>query len=489
MKPKTYPDSILNKEKSFISDYLLNEKGHLKAPAVSAIPEALQGQLKAVAINRGILNSENITECIYWVINDLTDYPKKCISCNGNITKFHSFSRGYPHQRCSTKCSNSDTSVKKRKKKTSLEKYGTEFPWQNQEIKSKSRKAFVNNWFERRFAQFSPEYTPITIKEQYEGSKTKFIWQHRCGHVFEEYMTWKNLKPMCPACRPDSGSRQQRDIIDFIKSIYQGNVVSNDRRTIWPLELDVYLPEKKIAIEYHGLYWHSYSSPETPEQKNKHKRKADICDTGGIKLIQIWEHEWREQQHIVKSRLKSIIGVDERIFARKCQIKLVDSKDAVNFQEELHIQGSAQSSIRIGLYLKDKLVALMTFGKPRFSKQYQWELIRYCSKGTIVGGASKLLRHFIREYSPSSIVTYADRRWSTGNMYKVLGFKKLNATSPNYFYFKGSNRFPRYAFQKHKLHKFLEIFDNSKTEYENAFANEYRRVWDAGNHVLVWRRE
>ena len=487
---KIYPESIQGQEAKFIKQFLMNENGQLKAAAISPLPAYLKEALTNHAKGLGLNSPKDLTECIYWVVNDLHAYPKTCASCQGPITKFHSFSRGYPHLRCSTKCSNSDKAVKIAKVEASKKKYGTDFPVQSKQVKEKIRASFVGNWFDDRFQRFAPEYTPVTTQHEYEGSRTKFTWKHSCGHIFQEDACNGVLKPMCPACRDDLKiTRPQRDIVDFIKTFYDGIVVLNDRRTIHPLELDIYLPELKLAIEYNGLYWHSYGQLETNEERSKHKTKTDICDQHGIRLIQIWEHEWEEKKEIVKSRLKSIFGVDQKTFARKCIVQEVTNSEAKDFQNQLHIQGHTVASVKLGLFHDNQLVALMTFGKPRFSKQYEWELIRYCSKGTVIGGASKLMAHFINKHMPKSIVTYADRRWSVGNMYFKLGFSEVKKTEPNYFYFKGCQRYQRYSFQKKKIATIVENYDPHKSESANAFMNGFRRVWDAGNILLVWQQK
>ena len=129
----------------------------------------------------------------------------------------------------------------------------------------------------------------------------------------------------------------------------------------------------------------------------------------------------------------------------------------------------------------------MTFGKSRYNKNYTWELLRFCSlKGyNVVGGASKLLSHFRKQYS-GSIISYANRRWSNGDLYRKLGFKMIGKTDPNYFYFKDGHTelFSRIAFQKHKLKSLLENFNPDLTEEQNMFNNNYRKIYDSGNLVF-----
>lgn len=163
-----------------------------------------------------------------------------------------------------------------------------------------------------------------------------------------------------------------------------------------------------------------------------------------------------------------------KIYARKCIIKEISVKEKNKFLNLYHIQGEDKSKVKLGLFFNDELVACMTFGKPRFNKNYQWELIRFASKYKVIGGASKLLKYFEKQYKPESIITYADRRFSKGNLYNLLEFKLLSKTQPNYFYIKGNEILTRYQCQKHKLQKLLgDKFDKDLTETENMLANRF----------------
>jgi hypothetical protein len=192
---------------------------------------------------------------------------------------------------------------------------------------------------------------------------------------------------------------------------------------------------------------------------------------------------------IWKSVIKSKLGLNERIFARKCMIKQVDNDIKTDFLINNHLQGNCSSSINIGLYYNNELVSLMTFGKSRYNKAYEYELIRYCNKCdlNVIGGASKLLAHFVKYYTPKSIISYANRRWSDGNMYKKLGFDLNSISLPNYFYFNKSecNLHSRLKFQKHKLQSLLSNYDESLSETENMYNNEYRKIYDCGNYVFI----
>jgi hypothetical protein len=179
------------------------------------------------------------------------------------------------------------------------------------------------------------------------------------------------------------------------------------------------------------------------------------------------------------------------IYARKCIISEITDEEKRTFLHDNHIQGDVQSKVNLGLKYNGKLVSVMTFGKSRFSTKYEYELLRYANvlNHSVIGGASRLFKHFIKLHHPSSIITYSDKRWNTGTLYKNLNFKFLHTSAPNYFYFKPNNiltLFSRIQFQKHKLAKKLDNFNPELTEWQNMVFNGYDRIWDCGNDVWIW---
>jgi len=289
----------------------------------------------------------------------------------------------------------------------------------------------------------------------------------------------------CPRCEIVVSSDHQ-DIVDFIKSHSNVELKINDRDVISPYELDIYVPKHNFAIEYHGLYWHSYDKNESIEERKKHQHKHQLCLDNNIKLLQIFENEWSNTvtNGILKSKIKLSLGICNKIYARKCKIKELNNEEYNNFIDTYHLQGHKSASVRLGLFYRDELVSVMSFNK---HPKYEWEITRFASKlnTIIVGGASKLFKYFNKNYEPCKILTYADRRYSNGNLYKKLGFKLCGSTKPNYFYIKNNKIFSRQQFQKHKLKKKLEHFDQVLTESQNMFNNGYRRIWDAGHFKFL----
>jgi hypothetical protein len=197
------------------------------------------------------------------------------------------------------------------------------------------------------------------------------------------------------------------------------------------------------------------------------------------------------KKEIVQSILKSKLGiVDRKIFGRRCEVRLLDTKTKDAFLFKNHIQGSDRSKIALGLFHQRELVACMTFGRGYNSQKEGVELVRFCNSlnTIVVGGASKLLKHYIREYKSTKIYTYADRRFANNShFYETLGFSRIGQTVPNYFYFKPSAPLytklqHRFNFAKHLLPRKLKTFDVSKTEYQNMKDNGYLKIYDAGSY-------
>ena len=276
-----------------------------------------------------------------------------------------------------------------------------------------------------------------------------------------------------------NNSNLQNEVLNFTKSF--GCVcIENDRKTIHPLELDIYIPSRKLAIEFNGFYWHD----ERNKPNDYHLNKTNLCEAKGIHLIHIYEDDWLYKQDIVKSRLKSIFGLSENRFsARKCIIKELDNNTAKTFLNENHLYGSTNAKYRYGLFFENELVACMTFGFNRFEKN-KIELHRFANKlgSNVIGGASRLFKHFLNIVKPTEVISYADRSWTMNNgksVYEQLGFKLDKKTSPGYSYAIKGHRENRFKFRKSELIK--EGFDSNKTEVEIMNERGFYRIFDSGN--------
>ncbi|MFW6281854.1 MAG: hypothetical protein ACOC1O_03555 [bacterium] len=336
--------------------------------------------------------------------------------------------------------------------------------------------------------------------------KAKEIHKDKYDYSLVEYVNSKMpVKIMCKEhgvfeqlpsnhLRPDRGcskcsavfSNVEKELFEFIEENYKGTTKTNDKSIIHPYELDIYIPELKLAFEFNGLYWHN----ENFVEKNYHLNKTELCESKGIHLIHIYEDDWKFKKDIVKSRILNLLGKSKKIYARKCLIKEVTFKEAKEFLNENHLQGFCVSKIRLGLYYDNELVSLMTFGKLRKnlgqnSKEGSWELLRFCNKlnYTVIGSANKLFKYFIKEFNSKGVISYADRSWTMNNgntLYDKLGFKFIKTTHPNYYYINNNNmRMNRFLFRKSELIKMG--FDKNKTEHEIMLERKMYRVYDSGS--------
>ena len=272
--------------------------------------------------------------------------------------------------------------------------------------------------------------------------------------------------------------------------------LTNARDVIPPKEIDIYVPSKKVAIEINGCYWHS----DKEKPKNYHVDKFVTCRDNGIRLIQIWEDWMFNKPEIVRSILMSKLGYcTSTIYARKCELREVTNKDAIMFLNENHIQGRCNSKYSYGLFYNNELVSLMTFGHNRGcvgnmcskkSAESEYELLRFCNKINthVVGGASRLLKHFIGTFHPSKIISYASCDISDGNLYKVLGFESDNKITRSYWYIdpRTFTRYHRSSFTKSKIvERGIKESKGSWTETEAMDEAGYVRIYDAGQTKWV----
>lgn len=249
--------------------------------------------------------------------------------------------------------------------------------------------------------------------------------------------------------------------------------------------LDFYSKQHKLGIEINGVYWHS----EDKKGKRAHSDKRKWLLDRGVTLLQFTDLEIQQNTDLIISMLKSRMGKNKVVYARKTKVKKLETADAKKFFNENHISGFLPSKLYIGLVYEDHIVSMASFSKARFSanNNYDFELIRFATlRGiTVVGGLSKLVSAFKARYT-GVLVSYADLRYGNGNAYEKAGFTKLRENAPGYGYFRALKYVSRYQAQKHKLPKLLgEGFDPDKSESENMLANNWRKIYDAGSLVFV----
>ncbi len=311
---------------------------------------------------------------------------------------------------------------------------------------------------------------------------------------------------LCTKLLPPQPSHSQGTTIEMQIRSWLDNLgieyMTNDRTVIPPQELDIYIPSHKIAIELNGYFWHSTKF----KSRDYHLKKWMACRDKGVQLISIWEDWMINTPKQVQSLLESKLGIYEhRIMARQCKVVQVDSKISTKFLDDNHIQGHTAAQYRYGLKYNGQLVSLMTFGKKRVGiggkyTSNQYELVRFCNlRGwQVVGGASRLQKHFIRDVHPDSIISWSSNDISTGNLYKKLGYKESGKYNLAYWYIYREmdpihktmklTRYHRYTFSKDQIitKGLAPSTDKSQwTEREvmDSIPNIYR-IYDSG--TLRW---
>ena len=405
-------------------------------------------------------------------------------------------------------------------KKTNREKYGVENPFANEEIKEKIRKTnlerygvdniFKNLDFKRyvhgvnkqKFlethpdiidVEYIPDQQPVYIIKCHNNScelckekcfkLTRNQYYNRISHNIE----------LCPIKNPLCIS-SNTSIEIFIKELldkYNIEYKSNSRSILGSKELDIYIPSKKLAIECNGCYWHSESKKPN---NSYHIAKMRECEKRGIQLMQIWEDWIIHKPEIVKSLVLSKLGIyEDRIYARKCVLREVPATECTNFLENNHLQGSVNGSVRLGLYRdNNELVSIMVFGKKRksvngASSDDVYELYRYCNKKNIqvIGGASKLFTHFVKNYNPIQIESFSSNDISDGGLYKILGFAKEPKISRSYWYINSTmHRMHRFSFRKSELIK--QGCDPSLSESQITESMGLLKIYDSGQSKWTW---
>lgn len=314
----------------------------------------------------------------------------------------------------------------------------------------------------------------------YLGNKDRIKIKCKKHGIFEQVVNNHLRGAGCPKC--NRFNKKESSIFNFIRENYDGDIIQSNRNILNGKEIDIYLPQLKLAFEFNGLYWHS----DIYKDRMYHVNKTKKCRDNGVNLINIWEDDWNHKQDIMKSIILNKLGKSKKIFARKCSIHIVENKESREFLIKNHIQGFIGSKIKIGLYYQNELVSIMTFGGLRKSlgqknKNESYELLRFCNKlgYSVVGGAGKLLKYFLNNYKAEEIISYSDNSRGYGNLYSKLGFDFVSETPPNYYWIVNGIRYHRFNFRKDKLVKLG--YDENKTEVEIMKQNGHSRIFDCGS--------
>lgn len=372
----------------------------------------------------------------------------------------------------------------------SLARHGTKYFAQSDEIKAKIRNHFIDRFGvanpslrhlhdstidlltnpEELVALVNESTVPAVAQELGVNSTTIYNRLNDAG------IKWESPSGFSTA------EIQIQKLIDSLGISY----IANDRTLIKPKEVDIYIPEYRLAIEYHGIYWHAEQqlskSMPLADAKQYHLLKHDQCASKGVQLFQIFENEWTEPKTraIWESKLRLRLGqIKNKYFARKCTIDDIDSNTFDDFCDEHHLQGVKQCGIRKGLFYKGELLAVAGW-KRRDSVTVELERLAFKKDTVVIGGASKLLSKV-----KDKTVSFADKRISDATVYDKTGFHVESHQPPSYKYLIGDKLYNKQRFRHKKLKAVLPNYDPLLTEYQNMAAHGYDRVWNAGLIKLV----
>ena len=359
-------------------------------------------------------------------------------------------------------------SIKERRNATNLVKYGNINAGATKEARLKAKTTMLNKYGVEHALQSKLflEKSQNTLKTNY-GVKTP-LENPEILKIVRDKMNDSSFI-----------SKEQQEISDFIRSL-GFNCGTRFIGGARPFELDIKIENTNLAIEYNGLYWHSSDKKGTMY----HLEKTKAANAAGIQLIHIFEHLWYEKKDIVKNIIKSKLGINTKIYARNCVLKMVNTFDARDFLNKYHLNGySNQTFTALGLYYDNDLVAIATLGKHHRNNS-EIVLNRFCVKGgiSVVGGLSKLIKNLNKEWP--IMTTFIDLTYATSESWLKCGWKQLSVSRPDYFYFSLKNK-QIYSKQSLKKSKYNN-YHNGLTELEYAISIHWSRVYDCGKVKLIY---
>lgn len=390
--------------------------------------------------------------------------------------------------------------VKEKIRKTNLKNLGVEYVTQNEDIKQKIKE--INNKklklaknqnllscqelasiFNRLSSTITDDLKLIDVDIVRLKNDNRLYIKKSDLHILEDYFSKTEMS---------GTSYSEKEIVDFIKSICNYEIIENSKKIISPKELDIYIPSKNLAIEFDGLYWHD----ENHIEQKYHLNKTKTCNEKGIDLIHVFEDDWIERKEIVKSMIASRLGIyQQKIFARKCTLKEIEKSQAELFFNENHLQGFAQGTLYLGLFYNDELMQAIIINKKGWHDG-NVELTRMVTKMNtqVIGGFGKLMKHVSDYMDYDSITSYIYRAWFNGKGYIESGFKIVKENPPSYSYIVNGKRIHKSYFRKDKIKKLYEnkdlnFYDENKTEHENMLNNNIYRIYDCGTIKVIYEHE
>lgn len=361
--------------------------------------------------------------------------------------------------------------IQNKVKETNLEKYKVEYPIQNEDIKLKAKNK-MEQTFKEKYGVIHNWNIPEVRERIKETVQEKYGVPYFC------------MKEECYSKNGFTVSRINQEFANLLKeNDIQYEQEYHIKNNSYDFKID------NILIEINPTYTHNSTNPtwfhnskKEPLEKNYHIEKTKLALNNGYRCIHVWD--WDNIDKIIE-----ILKSKERVYARKCILKEVSIEDVDKFLNEYHLQNTCKGQdVRLGLYYNDELIQVMTFGKPRYNKNFEYELLRLCTKSNyrIIGGAKKLFNHFMKNYKPESIISYCDNSKFSGEIYKELDFILKDFGTPSKHWFNG---------KRHITDNFLRQrgFDQLfGTNYGKGTSNEelmiksgFVEIYDSGQSIYI----
>ncbi len=485
-------------------------------------------------------------ECRYKLMIESTDYDKSQATLRKTIHDKYGVDnassipgvREKAQQTCRERYGKSwytqTDEYKERVKETSRDKYGVDHFLQSSEVIEKRKETCLNTYGvdnvskspeiqHKMHEAFQSKYGVDNISQLNIGNldEWKEFVQNPRAYIlstFDHKPTVTELSEYFQTCLTSIYNnldvKANTDILDKSFSVMEEQVIAeikridsniqierNNRTIIHPYEVDIYLPDYRLAIECNPTATHN-SSIKDPwggqaKSTSYHMKKSEACSQKDITLLHIFGYDWKYKKDIINSILRvHTQHTISRIYARKCEIVDVDYKECKQFLDSNHLQGNVPSKVRLGLKYDGELVSVMTFGSTRSTigkkDEVSWELLRFCNKldTSVVGGASKLFKYFVNHYEPQRIVSFSDVAHTSGKLYPILGFHYLRTSDPGYVWVDTTNdkAYHRMNAQKQHIKQFLkdDSIDLSQSESQIMTAHGFVKVYDCGNNVWEW---
>lgn len=334
-----------------------------------------------------------------------------------------------------TPSASGDAEVRRKIQQTCHERYGVDNPFQRVDL--------VQDGLIRNYGSLVAAYQHIATSQkerlverygvinvsQLPGSREK-ARESMVNTCMEKYgVEFPTLLPQCQFSKGNSSLSFPNQ--EFANLLSEHNIEFSREKTIVNRSFDFELVGRKVLIEVdpsatHNSTWSPFGDANI-KPNTYHRDKSRLASEHGYRCIHIWD--WDDKEKVI-----SLLQPQEKIYARNCTIREIVKEDTKDFLNKYHLQGYISSEIAIGLFYEDCLVSLMTFGKPRYTDKYEYELIRYCSCKSVVGGAEKLFKYFLNKYNPKSIVSYCDLSKFSGNVYDRLNMTLESVNISKHWY-------------------------------------------------------